>query len=82
MTRDALAGWRLDELGGPTADVICPHGFAVDRLNRYDYALNRDQQTGRVSLDDLADWIDERGPDELAAACASAHRPGEGGSGK
>lgn len=74
MPRDALDGWRLDQLGGPAADIICPHGYPVERLNKYDYARNADQQTGRVSLDDLADWLDERDAEELAAYCASGHR--------
>lgn len=74
MSVDALDGWRLDELGGPAADIVCPHGYPVERLNRYDYARNASDQPGIVGLDDLADWLDERTPDELAAYCAHGHR--------
>lgn len=47
--------FTLNAPGAPASDVICKHGRAVDRINKYDYALN--VQTARVTESDLAEWV-------------------------
>lgn len=56
----AVHGYRLDRVGHPTADVICPHGHAIEHLNRRDYALDAAEDPAAVTLLDLADWLDEQ----------------------
>lgn len=55
-------GWHLDRLGDPTADVICPHGVAVDFINNWDYSLNADEQTYHITEADLDQWLTENQP--------------------
>lgn len=62
-------GWTLDRVGVPTADIMCPHGHAVDMLNHYDYALNRDQQSYMVGRGDLVAWLQDNAAN-LAEYCA------------
>lgn len=50
-------GWHLDRTGDPTADVMCPHGYAVEHLNHYDYSLSPSEQTYQVGADDLDEWL-------------------------
>ena len=59
--------------GGPMADVICPHGFAIDIINRYDYALGADMQTARIGTADLEEWLGDNAR-HLWEYCQFGHR--------
>lgn len=66
-------GWHLDRLGDPTADIVCPHGVAVEHLNCRDYSLNAGEQTYRITEAGLAEWLAENEP-WLGDYCAG-HTP-------
>ena len=61
--------WHLDRYGDPTADVICPHGHAVEHISRWDYSRSPAQQTYRLTEADLDHWLAENQP-WLADYCA------------
>lgn len=49
--------YRLDEVGRPTADVICPHGKAVGFINKRDYSVPLEKETAKVGKADLRKWL-------------------------
>ncbi len=57
---DELGDWRLSHVGCSTADIICPHGQAVDLLNMHDYTLKgNDPSQHRITHEDLREWLRE-----------------------
>jgi len=66
--------WKLDELGYSQADVICPHGKAVEVINLRDYSLPDSAQQPEVTLWDLVEYLATSTKD-LAEHCRS-HTPG------
>jgi len=49
--------YTLTRIGDPTADVVCPHGHAVDHINRRDYSVTADQDPAQVTAADLVEWL-------------------------
>lgn len=54
--RATVDGWWVT-IGGPSADIHCPHGEAVEYLNHRDYELSNSEQTYEITAIDLADWL-------------------------
>lgn len=73
MTIPTTPGYRLDVTGEPTADVICPHGKAIDQINHRNYALNYHDDPAVVTAADLDTWLAEN-RDNLEDYCMG-HRP-------
>lgn len=65
--------WHLDAYpydGSTQADVLCPHGFAVDVINGNNY----DGTPGRqVTGADLSRWLDEHEHEFLVNVCGYGH---------
>lgn len=64
--------WRI-EIGEPTGDIYCPHGHAVEIVNRRNYALNYVDDSARVTREMLKAWLN-RHRYELRQYCL-AHAP-------
>lgn len=67
------AYWHLDawpDDGSTQADVLCPHGMAVDVINnnRYDGSEGR-----QVTRRDLIEWLDEHEQEFLVNVCGYGH---------
>lgn len=76
MQTDSIGGYRLSQMGTPSADVICPHGrpIAYINLRNYDYEYD-DSRQPEIGLEHLAQFLraSAEGGD-LAEYCIS-HRP-------
>lgn len=70
--------WKLDRVGDPTADVICPHGRPVDFINLLDYDFAYDDpKQQRTNQNTITKWLIEH-KDNLIDLCLGhdqgAHR--------
>ena len=56
-----INGFYLDTAGGPTANVMCEHGEAVDYLNARNYTVSYLEDTAKITNADLLSWVIEYG---------------------
>lgn len=63
-----MSSWKLDSTGDVGADITCPHGHAVEYLNKRDFEYTREEDPNKVTRKDLTRWLKDH-REELPEYC-------------